>query len=228
MIQSHPFVLASASPQRSTLLRQMGLEFSVHPVDMDEDHRKGADARELVRLLAKEKLELRLNTEGNYDPGSCILAADTIVALDRHRLGKPADERQAEEFLDRLSGRKHQVITGLALYLPESLSADIPALEGQIPGDIECMATGSSATTAVLPGTVAVAHASTDISLKHLESDEIQAYLDWGEFRGAAGGYRVQGRAGCFLTGISGSYTNVVGLPIELLYAILRRTSFWQ
>ncbi|AHC14729.1 Maf family protein [Salinispira pacifica] len=228
MIQSHPFVLASASPQRSTLLSQMGLEFSVHPVDMDEDHRKGEDARELVRLLAREKLELRLNTPGEYAPDSCILAADTIVALDSHRLGKPADAGQAEEFLGKLSGREHQVLTGLAIYLPASISADIPALEEHTPGEIQCAPPDSALNPDFASGIIAVAHAVTNIALKNLDTDEIRAYLDWGEYEGAAGGYRVQGRAGCFLTGISGSYTNVVGLPIELLYAILRRTSFWQ
>jgi septum formation protein len=223
--QSAEFILASSSPQRIRLVNQMGIAAAVQPVDLEEDHRLGDDAADLVEILALEKLNARLGG-GEPRPDAIILAADTIVALDEHRLGKPADAAQAREFLLKLSGRTHEVLTSQALFIPSSLNPDtaamaadgVPALRIAVPAPGPYGAAGI----------IVVSTAATHISIKTLADDEVDAYLEWEEWRGAAGGYRVQGRAGCFLDEMSGSYTNVVGLPIEALYGILRRTSFWS
>jgi septum formation protein len=241
--QNAGFILASASPQRRRLLTQMGIEADVRPVDLEEDHELGDDAADLVRILALDKLRARLEypIEGEdgllaHRPESLILAADTIVALDEHRLGKPRDRDQARKFLEKLSGRTHEVLTALALYLPFTINPDTRAMAGGgVPAfSLRDEEDRSSGPVPALPepysgkGLVVLSTAVTHISIMELTALEIEAYLGWQEWQGAAGGYRVQGRAGCFLEEMTGSYTNVVGLPIEALYGILRRTSFWS
>ncbi len=236
--QQIPFVLASSSPQRMRLVEQIGIHAKILPVEIEEDHDQGSDAAELVQILAREKLEKRLMTiaspvgqETMPDPGDAvILAADTIVALDHHRLGKPVDRRQAGEFLKALSDRTHEVLTAQALYIPHRIRPDIQKMSGD---GLPAFTTIAPSELGNLPrgygenGIIVMSTAVTRISLKALDDGEIEDYLSWEQWRGAAGGYRVQGRAGCFLDEMSGSYTNVVGLPIEVLYGILRRTSFW-
>jgi septum formation protein len=123
--QNAGFILASASPQRRRLLTQMGIEADVRPVDLEEDHELGDDAADLVRILALDKLRARLEypIEGEdgllaHRPESLILAADTIVALDEHRLGKPRDRDQARKFLEKLSRQDPR-----SSHRPGSLSA---------------------------------------------------------------------------------------------------------
>lgn len=217
--QSCDFILASSSPQRIRLVEQMGIRAQVQPVDMDEDHSLGESAEELVRILAKDKLSAWL-TQYPDRRDAVVLAADTIVALDNARLGKPTSVSQAANFLRLLSGKCHQVLTATAVYVPPELQPDVSAMASDFPQGFEqADVSGISA---------AVQVARTDIELIDLSQNEIDAYISWDEWQGAAGGYRIQGRAGCFMRHMSGSFTNVVGLPIEVLYAILRRTSFWK
>jgi septum formation protein len=104
-------ILASASPRRAELLRQIGVPFRRVVSEVDEDLHDPADPREHVRVLSRRKAE---DVAGRLSSG-IVLGADTIVVLDEHILGKPADEREAVEMLRMLSGRTHQVHTGLTL-----------------------------------------------------------------------------------------------------------------
>ena len=103
-------LLASQSPRRSALLKQMGLGFDVEPADVDESPLSGEDAESYVRRLAHAKAQAR------WRDGYLNLGADTIVVLDGNLLGKPRDEQHGIEMLLQLSGRDHQVATGVALY----------------------------------------------------------------------------------------------------------------
>lgn len=105
-------VLASSSPRRSELLRSLGLEFTVRPVDLDETPAAGEEPREYVLRLAREKAAARV------EPGEVVLAADTAVVLDGDLLGKPADAADAERMLGLLAGREHTVLTGVAVHAP--------------------------------------------------------------------------------------------------------------
>ncbi|MEM8993793.1 MAG: Maf family protein [Acidobacteriota bacterium] len=105
-------ILASGSPRRRELLAGLGLHPEVRPVDIDESPRPGEDASTYVARLAEEKARERA------EPGELILAADTVVALDGELLGKPTDPDEARSMLRRLSGRAHDVLTGVALYDP--------------------------------------------------------------------------------------------------------------
>ncbi|MBI3259597.1 MAG: septum formation inhibitor Maf [Ignavibacteriae bacterium] len=109
-----PLILASASPRRSHLLRQIGLEFSVHPSEVDESFFSvtEADPSHYVQLLAETKA---LNVASKLTEPSIVLGADTIVVLDGLILGKPTDREDAMRMLKGLSGRTHTVYTGIAL-----------------------------------------------------------------------------------------------------------------
>ena len=179
-------VLASGSPRRLELLRQIGLEPTrVDAPDLDESPLKDETPRLLVARLAREKA-LAIAAR---NPGAFVLAADTEVAVGRRVLGKPADAKDAGRMLALMSGRAHMVLTGVAVVAPD--------------------------------GRLAERLSETRVRFKRLTDAEIAGYLTCGEWRGKAGGYGVQGRAGAFMTALSGSYTSVVGLPLYETRALL-------
>jgi septum formation protein len=181
-----PLVLASASPRRLDLMRQVGLEPDrVCPADLDESPLKGETPHQLALRLAIAKAEVAAASE----PGAYVVAADTVVALGRRVFGKPEDEAQARRMLGRLSGRAHRVLTGVAVQAPD--------------------------------GRTASRLSETRLRWKRLSAAEIGALLDSGEWRGVAGGYRIQGRAAGFTLDLQGSYSGVVGLPLYETLALL-------
>jgi septum formation protein len=179
-------VLASASPRRLELMRQIGLApDAIDPAEIDETPADGETARRLALRLARAKAE----TCADRNPDAFVLAADTVVAAGRRLLGKPDDEADARRMLSLLSGRAHRVLTAVAASAP-----------GGRAGARLC---------------------ETRVQFKRLTEAEIADYLASGEWEGKAGGYGVQGRAGAFVTGLNGSYTGVVGLPLYETRALL-------
>ena len=186
MADRSPLVLASASPRRLELLRQVGLEPDrVEPADIDESPQSDETPRRLALRLAREKAAVAAPRA----PGAYVLAADTIVAVGRRILGKPADEAEARRWLELMSGRAHRVLTGVSVIAPD--------------------------------GRTASRLGEARIQFKRLTPREIEAYLSSDEWRGKAGAYGVQGRAGGFVTALQGSYTAVVGLPLYESLALL-------
>lgn len=102
-------VLASGSPRRRELLQGLGIDFSVRPADLDESLLPGETPDTHVKRLAREKAAHR------SEPGELVLAADTVVVLDGQVLGKPRDPSEARTMLGRLAGRRHTVLSGVAL-----------------------------------------------------------------------------------------------------------------
>lgn len=184
---SGPLLLASASPRRRELLAQLGLPFTVAPVDIDESPRTGERPGALVARLARAKAEAGLALA---DPGQWVLGADTVVALGQEILGKPVDHDTAASMLCRLSGRVHTVYSGLFL-----------ARQGFA---------GHGLTV------------RTRVWMRTIGDLEIAEYVATGEPLGKAGAYAIQGRAAAFVRCIAGSYSNVVGLPLFELDALLR------
>ncbi len=173
------FVLASASPRRVELLAQIGITAdSIDPADIDETPHNGEIPRQYAKRMAVEKAQA---VAGKHK-GALLLAADTVVACGRRILQKADDEAEARQFLKLLSGRKHKVITGLALILPD----------------------GRLLTKTVV----------SSVTFRQLGSDDITQYVNSGEWRGKAGGYAIQGLAAAYVRALSGSYSNVVGLPL--------------
>jgi septum formation protein len=105
------FILASASPRRSSLLRQLGVPFTAVPADVDERVRAGETPEQYAGRLSRDKARAAADTAGN----GIVIAADTIVVLDDEILGKPVDEQDALRMLSMLSGRIHRVITALTV-----------------------------------------------------------------------------------------------------------------
>jgi len=172
-------VLASASPRRLELLRQIDIVPDViDPAELDETPLKDELPAQHVARLARTKAE----AVRARHPDALILAADTVVACGRRILGQPADEATARSFLTLLSGRRHRVYGGVAAIGPD--------------------------------GRVAARLVVSQVGFKRLTEAEITAYLATGEWRGKAGGYAIQGRAAQFVSWMSGSYSNVVGLPL--------------
>lgn len=172
-------VLASASPRRLDLLRQVGIEPDrVSPADIDETPLRDETPRRLALRLAVEKAAAAAANE----PDAVVLGADTVVCVGRRILPKAETEAEARQCLTLLSGRAHKVLTGIAAVAPG----------------------GRKASRLV----------ETRLHVKRLTTAEIEAYVASGEWKGKAGGYGIQGRAGAFILGLDGSYTGVVGLPL--------------
>ncbi len=106
-----PLILASASPRRAELLRQIGLSFDVRPADIDEQPLTSESPGDYVQRLAREKAL----AVSHLDPAAVIIGSDTSVVLDNRILGKPSDEDDAIAMLEQLSDRSHQVMTGVAI-----------------------------------------------------------------------------------------------------------------
>ncbi|MFW2588180.1 Maf family protein [Sagittula sp. SSi028] len=170
-------ILGSGSPRRRDLIAQLGLTAdAIRPPDINEDPLKGELPRPYCVRLAREKAQA---IEASED--EVVLSADTTVALGRRILGKPADEKEAAAFLTALSGRRHRVITAVAVRRGSRIwERDVV----------------------------------TQVKMKMLSNEELNAYLASGDWRGKAGGYGIQGPAGAFIPWISGSFTAVVGLPL--------------
>jgi septum formation protein len=184
-------VLASASPRRLDLLRQIGIEpDAVDPAHADEcPHPRELPVRHARRLALEKLREVAPRHEGAF-----VLAADTVVARGRRILGKAEDESSARECLRLLSGCRHRVHGGIALADPK--------------------------------GATRVRLVTTIVAFKRLTANEIDRYLASGEWRGKAGGYAIQGRAAAFVSFLSGSYSNVVGLPLYETAALLEGAGY--
>jgi septum formation protein len=176
--------LASQSPRRRELLAALGLDLEVRPAHADESAHPGEPAAEYVRRVAREK--------ARAVDGAVVLAADTAVVLDGEILGKPSDDGDAQRMLRALSGRAHEVMTGVCV-------------RSRTPG-------GWREQESVVV---------TTVELAPIDEARIAWYVATGEPMDKAGAYAVQGIAGAFVRAVRGSLTNVVGLPLEESLALL-------
>jgi septum formation protein len=187
-------VLASASPRRQELLRNAGIPFTVQPADINETPLAGESARDCAERLAREKaLVVFQKRQRDY-----VLGADTIVVVDDVILGKPRDAEDAARMLRLLSGRTHAVITGVCVVGPVA--------SGQLP----------------VASKTKTASETTVVTMCDLSDDEIREYIATSEPMDKAGAYAIQGIASRWITRIEGDYSNVVGLPVARVYAMLR------
>lgn len=132
---SKPLILASASPRRAELLRQIGIPFEVFVPNVDESRRRGESANDYVRRLAQSKAAAGLR------PGRLALGADTAVILDDVVLGKPRDESDGVAMLKALGGRAHTVLTGVCLGCGEAFKTRVVATEVRFRPISEILAT---------------------------------------------------------------------------------------
>ena len=183
-------LLASASPRRSELLAQISLEFTVMPSDVEENP-KSTLPQDIVIELSKEKARDVWGKIGQNNTGdSLVISADTVVSIEGEILGKPRDEEDAVRMLGLLSGKEHQVYTGVTLIWIDG--------EGKQEEYSFYVCTG--------------------VLMYRMSRAEILEYVLSGEPMDKAGAYAVQGKAAAFIKSIRGEYSNVVGLPTGRLY----------
>ena len=192
--------LASRSPRRRELLAGLGYRFEVLDVAVDESRADGETPARYVERMAREKALAGLDAvEGKGAAGSggsppVVLGADTIVVVDGEVLGKPRDDGQVLDHLERLSGRDHLVLSAVAL---ASRAAGEPA--------------------------VGVRLSRNRVWFRQLSPAEREAYRATGEPADKAGSYAIQGFAAAFVTRLEGSWSAVVGLPLQETAGLLAR-----
>lgn len=196
--QPNIIYLASKSPRRRELLKQIGVQFELllmrelaPRIDVDESPRIGESAHAYVERVVKVKaaIALKVLLERKLTPRP-VLTADTTVTFDGEILGKPEDRDDAVRMLKRLSGETHQVLTAVMITTSD--------------GDFTALTTSF-------------------VTFAPIGEEEIRRYVDTGEPMDKAGAYGVQGRAARFIAKLSGSYSGVVGLPLFETTGLLRQ-----
>ena len=191
--------LASKSPRRRELLRQIGVDFELmllrsdpgRAVDVSEDVLSDEDVHQYVARVARAKGAFAFNLLlQRRQPLRPILTADTTVTIDGEILGKPADQREAIAMLERLSGRTHQVLTSVAVHT-ERVAEQITQV--------------------------------SNVRFAKLTPEQIQAYCATPEPYDKAGGYGIQGPAALFIEHIEGSHSGIMGLPLFETASLLRK-----
>ena len=188
-MKNYRLVLASNSPRRKELLAGLGMPFEVRVLqDIDEHYPENLPVNEVARYIAKEKADAYQRI---IAPDELIITADTVVIVGDEILGKPVDETDAVRMLHLLSGRTHQVTTGVCLLTAEKESCfDV----------------------------------TTDVTFKALSDEEIHYYVDNYRPFDKAGAYGIQEWIGYIgVTGLHGSYYNVMGLPVQRIYQELTK-----
>jgi septum formation protein len=195
----HKIYLASKSPRRRELLRQIGIEFellllrdqSPRGPEVNEEVHAGENAQDYVARVTRQKAEYAAKTMmWRRLPVRPILAADTTVVIDGRILGKPTDIDEASDMLKALSGRSHQVLTSVAVHRDEEFWQ----------------------TTQV-----------SEVTFAELSEQMVRAYCATSEPYDKAGGYAVQGLAAIFIKTIAGSYSGIMGLPLHETAELLRQ-----
>lgn len=190
--------LASQSPRRRELLRQIGVRFTPLPVSVPERPEAGESPADYVQRLALEKARAGYQrVQSEQLPERPVLGADTVGVLAGKILEKPLDAEHGVAMLRRLSGQTHQVLSAVAL-------CDGVAEQVRL--------------------------STTDVHFRPLSEIEIHAYWHSGEPADKAGGYAIQGLGAVFVRSLQGSYTGVVGLPLEETLELLRdfQVPWWQ
>lgn len=188
----YQLILASASPRRKEILNQVGAKF-ITIVSHIEEHMTQENPQKIVQTLSYEKAaEVAKRVDVS---NAVILGADTIVVLENKILGKPSSMSEAEQMLEMLSGKVHEVDTGVCILILE---------QGKIKEEISFVD-------------------QTKVEFYPLTKEEILSYIATGESMDKAGAYALQGRSAPYIARIEGDYYNVVGLPIAKIYQKLKR-----
>ncbi len=186
---NYRIILASSSPRRRELLRNLGLAFDVIQPSADETVSENETPEDFVLRVSVEKA---WSVSRSLGEGAVVIGADTIVVVDGEMLGKPEDPEGASSMLRKLSGKEHHVYTAFSIVRPKD-----EILHSEI--------------------------VDTSVRVKTLAASEIEGYIKTGEPMDKAGAYGIQGIGSFMVRGIEGSYSNVVGLPVEELLAALKK-----
>ena len=206
---NYKIVLASNSPRRKELLAGLGFDYEVRTLQgLDESYPEGLSMEEIPQYISRKKAAAY-----TLNPDELLITADTIVYLDGEVLGKPADEAEAKQMLRKLSGKTHQVVTGVTLKTPLNLPLkgrlaeqdSLPSREGR---------GGSSISFASV----------SQVTFAQLSEAEIDHYVTHYRPLDKAGAYGIQEWIGYIgVTRIEGSYFNGMGLPVQRLYSEMNK-----
>lgn len=198
-------ILASTSPRRKQLLEEAGVKFKVYKGSTEVDESLEPDLRaqpaEAVKKLAERKAGsvvqdiLALNPVGL----GIVIGADTTVVLDGEMLGKPYSADHAREMLRRLSGRTHEVITGVSVWMVMLNETEANGGDGNVSLAFRSFSESSY------------------VTFKELTDEDINAYVATGETIDKAGAYAIQGKGAALVAGLEGDRDNVIGLPVSTL-----------
>lgn len=180
-------VLASQSPRRVELLKEIFTQFEVAPSSIEEVLDPGLRPEANAQNLARVKAE---SIASNF-PDCWVIGADTLVTLDHEIFGKPEDEEDAKRILKKISGREHLVVTGICVVGPKK-----------------------TLDKAVI----------SQVKIKPLTDQEIEDYIATGEPMDKAGAYAIQGKGSFMVRSFSGSKNNIIGLPLDELKILLKKT----
>lgn len=186
-LNNYHIILASNSPRRQELLAGLGIDFDIRVLpDIDEHYPTTLPVADIAQYIAAKKADAYVQTMADNE---LVITADTIVVVDAEVMGKPRNEADAHRMLSTISGRTHQVITGVCL------------------------------TTKTLRRQFSV---TTDVTFKSLTNEEISHYITHYQPYDKAGAYGIQEWIGYIgVTGLNGSYFNVMGLPVQRIYTEL-------
>jgi len=186
-LNNYHIILASNSPRRRELLAGLGIDFDIRVLpDIDEHYPTTLPVADIAQYIAAKKADAYVQTMADNE---LVITADTIVVVDAEVMGKPRNEADAHRMLSTISGRTHQVITGVCL------------------------------TTKTLQRQFSV---TTDVTFKSLTNEEISHYITHYQPYDKAGAYGIQEWIGYIgVTGLNGSYFNVMGLPVQRIYTEL-------
>lgn len=188
-------ILASASPRRKELLRQIGIRYKVMPSTVEEKITKTLPEEVVQELSYQKAVDVcaRLQEQGEDD--FTVVGADTVVSFMNQIMGKPTDTENARQMLSSLQGNVHQVYTGVTICFKQ---------------------TG-------MPSMFHTFYERTDVSMYPMTEGEIEDYVATGEPMDKAGAYAIQGKCAAYIESICGDYNNVVGLPVGRLYQELKK-----
>lgn len=209
-------ILASGSPRRKELLSSRGIEYKVITSDTDETTENLSPVDTVRELSGRKAKAVQEIIRKHYATGrdalaqvrkvkttaiTIIIGADTIVSCDNLILGKPGNREHAKEMLSMLSGRAHQVYTGVTLIKTDEMGELI---------DLVCF------------------EERTDVFVKKLSESEITEYIGTGECDDKAGAYAIQGIFGKYIEKFEGDYNNVVGLPVDRVLQELKKLGYME
>ena len=185
-----PLILASQSPRRAFLLEKIDVSFKIQPAEGDEVFDSTMPITDVPAFLARMKAKEVLTKTAN---DSIVLGADTVVLFDQKILGKPSNKNEAKEMIARMSGKEHEVVTGVCV------------MDEMHEETFSCL---------------------TKVQLADMTHDEIEQYVEVYKPFDKAGAYGIQDWIGWTkISGISGSYSNVMGLPTHMVYEVLTHWS---
>ncbi len=186
-------ILASTSPIRRQILERAGLGFVCVAPEVDETITGGLSAEDVAMSLAESKAR----SVADRHPDAVVIGADQVCEWEGELLGKPADARAARAQLEKLSGNTHRLITGVTVFGVQPPRGGVRR--------VECFSD------------------ETLLTMRALSPDELEAYVNTGEWQGCAGSYRLEGRGIHLMERIRGDYFNVLGLPLVPLLKVLRQ-----